>query len=303
MQVLTTDRLELVPLDPDWDAESLHAMHGDADFSLYGPSEPTADVAATRRRLMEELKENGGWTWVLRLRPAVEAVGTIGLFSDQGRSIRGLNWGISRDHWGRGLMGEAAPVVVDHLLAQPGIDGLEAWIDTRNTRSLGVARRARLDERARLARVYADHTAQQVVMARAAEPVDGDVLTVRSQLPVRDVARTCQLLISVLGLSQLFVYGDPPAFARLGVGPWSGSPGLDISGAPEGDVTAAMVSVDISVPTDVVHQRAMAAGLRILSPPADQPWQTREFAFCLPEGHQVRVIGPMGGRSVHTVKG
>ncbi|MBO0813376.1 MAG: GNAT family N-acetyltransferase [Microlunatus sp.] len=290
MQTLMTGRLELVPLDPDRDAESLHAMYGVPEFYLYGPSEPTSDVAATRRRLAAEVTRSGGWTWVLRLRSRAEALGTIGLFSDQGGPIRGLSWGLRPDSWGQGLMGEAAPVVVDHLLAQPGIDGVEAWIDTRNSRSLGVARRARLDERARLARVYADHTAQQVVMARAAEPVDSDVVAIRPSLPVRDVGQTCKRLTSVLGLSPGFLYGDPPTFARLGVGPWSGSPGIALSA--EDEITAAAVSVDIGVPTEVIYHRAVAVGMKIISRPADQPWHTREFVFCLPEGHQIRVIGP-----------
>lgn len=293
MQTLKTDRLDLVPLDPDRDAEDLHEMYGDPEFYRYGPGEPTTDVAATRAQLVDELAGCGGWIWVLRLRPGTEALGTIGLFYDQGTSIRGIGWGISRQFWGRGLMGEAAPVVVDHLLAQPGIDGVEAWIDTRNARSLGVARRARLDERARLARVYADHTAQQVVMGRAAEPVDGEVLAVRPSLPVRDVTKTCELLTRVLGMNLGFDYGDPPTFARLRLARWSGSPGLEIALAADGEVAAATVSVTLGVPTDLIYQRVVAAGLKALSPPEDCPWHTREFVFCLPEGHQIRVIGPV----------
>lgn len=293
MQLLTTDRLDVVPLDPDRDAESLHAMYADPEHYPYGPGEPTADVAETRARLVAGLQGNGGWTWVLRLRPDTAALGTIGLFFDQGTSIRGLSWGIRRAYWGRGLMGEAAPVVVDHLLAQPGIDGVEAWIDTENTRSIGVARRARLDERARLARVYPDHTGQQVVMARAAEPRDPAVLAVRPSLPVRDVSASCRDLIDVLGLSLGFESGDPPTFARLGIGPWSGSPGIDLRVAGEDDLAAVTVAVDLGVATEAIHQRALAAGMTVLSAPTDQPWGTREFVFCLPEGHRIRAIGPM----------
>lgn len=292
MQTLTTARLDLVPLDPDRDAESLHAMHGDPEVSPYGPAEITADVAATRRRLVDELRSNGGWTWALRLRPDPEAIGTIGLFSDQGTSIRGVSWSLSRQYWGRGLMGEAAPIIVDHLLAQPGIDAVEAWIDTRNTRSIGVARRAQLDERARLNRVYADHGAQQVVMARAAEPHDPEVLAVRPRVPVRDVPRTCRQLIEILGLTLSVEVGDPPVLARLALDRWSGSPGLDVTEAGSGDIAATSITVDVGIPTDVVHERAVASGLRILSPPVDRPWHTREFEFCLPEGHQIRVAGP-----------
>lgn len=62
VQTLTTDRLDLVPLDPDRDAESLHAMYADPEFYPFGPREPTADVAATRTRLAEEMTGSGGWT-------------------------------------------------------------------------------------------------------------------------------------------------------------------------------------------------------------------------------------------------
>jgi len=292
METLRTDRLDLVPLDPERDAESLHAMYGDPRFYFYGPPETTADVSATRARLVDELTRSGGWMWSLRLRPNAEAIGTIGLFADEGTPIRGLSWGIAPRYWGRGLTGEAARTVVDHLLAQPGIDGVEAWIDTRNVRSLGVARRARLDERARLPRVYDDHTAQQVVMARAAEPRDSAILAVRPCLPVRDVTATGKLLIEILGATLLFDYGDPPTFARLGTGPWSGAAGIDLRQVGEDDIAAAMVAFDIGVPTDEVHQRAVAAGLTIMSAPEDQPWYRREFVFQLPEGHQLRVIGP-----------
>src|SRR5262245_48190855 len=107
MQTLTTVRLDLVPLDSDRDAESLHAMFDDPEMLRYSRGTLHSDVAATRTQLAEELAGNGGWTWAIRLRPATAAIGTIGLFYDQGTSIRGLDWRLRRDHWGRGIMSEA----------------------------------------------------------------------------------------------------------------------------------------------------------------------------------------------------
>lgn len=294
IQTLHTGRLDLVQLNPDRDAELLHLMLSDPEVDRYAGAAPTRDVAASHARLTAELQGNGGWTWVIRVRPSVDAIGTIGLFYDQGTSIRGLNWSLRRDHWGRGIMSEAAPVVVDHLLAQPGIDGVEAWIDTRNTRSLGVARRARLDERGRLPRVYDDHVAQQVVMARAAEPHDPEVLTVRPILEVRDLPETVELLTALLGLCRLFVYGEPPTFARLGVAPWAGSPGLDLRAAGAAAVRAATVMVEVGIPVDEVYQRATASGVSVDGPPVDQPWGRREVWFSLADGHRIGVSGPTG---------
>ncbi|MGW5363533.1 GNAT family N-acetyltransferase [Actinopolymorpha pittospori] len=293
MRPLRTARLDLVPLDPDRDAESLHAMLADpATYEFDVDEGPTRDVAETRERLHQVLTGNGGWTWALRLRPYDAAIGTIGLFFDQGTPIRGLSWSMRPDHWGRGLMGEAAPVVVDHLLAQPGIDGVEAWIDSRNTRSLGVARRARLDEAGRLPRGYADHTAQNVVMVRAAVPRDPDVLGVRAVLPVREVPATAALLVEILGLHQVFTLGEPPRFVQLALTRWSGAPGLEVVRA-DGTLSPTRISVEVGSPADHAHARAVRAGLRVVTPLTDQPWYRRDFTFELPDGHQVSVAGPL----------
>lgn len=289
---LTTARLELVPLDPDRDAESLHAMLGDPGMDPYGWSAPSRDVAETRERLRAELAANGGWTWAVRLRPDPVSLGTIGIFSDQGRPIRGLGWHLRRSHWGRGIMGEAAPAVVEHLLAQPGITGVEAWIDTRNLRSIGVARRAGLQEASRMARVYADHVAQQVVMVRAAEPRDSDVVAVFADLPVRDVRASAQQLVSVLGLHLAFLYPDPPTMARLTITPWAGSHGLNLV-QTDGAIGPVSVVIDLGIAPDLVHERALAAGLDVDGPPQDQPWYRRTFTILLPEGQRLRIQGPV----------
>lgn len=295
---LRTGRLDLEPLDPDRDAESLHAMLGDPEFDPYGSSEPTRDVAETRERLAKDLTENGGWTWAVRLRPDRHAIGTIGLFSDQGTSIRGLTWYLCRTYWGRGIMSEAAPVVVDHLLAQPGITGVEAWIDSRNSRSLGVARSARLQERSRMARVYDDHTAQQIVLARAPVPTDIDVVAVRVNLDVHDVRATARLLTEALGLSLAFEYPDPPRIARLAVAQWAGSPGIDLMRAT-GEIVPTSATIDLGVSTDRVYERVLATGLEVDAPPEDQPWFRRTFTVLLPEGHRLRVHGPLRPEREH----
>lgn len=291
MQTLTTARLDLVPLDFDRDAQSLHAMFDDPEMLRYSHGTLHSDVAATRAQLAEEFAGNGGWTWAIRLRPATAAIGTIGLFYDQGTSIRGLDWRLRRDHWGRGIMSEAARAAIEHLLAQPGIDGVEAWIDSQNVRSLGVARHAGLGERARLTRVYEDRVAQSVVMARSAVPRDPDTLVLLPSLRVRDVANSIAVLTSILGLYELFRVGEPPNYARLGVARWSGSPSLQLSRA-DGDIASIDVAVDIGISTDVVYERAVSAGVTILEPVTETPWGRTVFAFVLPEGHCVRVSGP-----------
>jgi RimJ/RimL family protein N-acetyltransferase/catechol 2,3-dioxygenase-like lactoylglutathione lyase family enzyme len=293
MQTLTTERLSLVPLDLDRHAVHLHAMLSDPRMYEYSDGAPTSDAEASRARLADELAGNGGRTWTIVLPQAGTPIGTIGVFYDQGTSIRGLDWKLHPDHWGRGVMSEAARVVVRHLLDEPDIDGVEAWIDSQNIRSLGVARRAGLDERARLPRVYPDRQAQQIVMARAAIPRDPEVLSVRPTLAVRDVRATTDLLTAVLGFCARFVDGDDqPGRAWLGVAPWSGSPGIDVTRTGEA-IAPADLTIEIGIPTDEAFERATAAGVELLGRPVDQPWYRREFVLRLPEGHRVRISGPL----------
>jgi RimJ/RimL family protein N-acetyltransferase len=288
MQTLRTERLELVVLDPARDAADLHLMLGDPGVHLYSPQDARPDVASTRAQLEEEFAGNGGMTWAIRLAGSTEALGTVGVFYDQGTTIRGVGWSLRRSHWGRGIMGEAAPAAIAYLLTLPKVDGVEAWIDTRNARSIGVARRAGLAEAGRMPRVYADHVAQQVVMARAAEPRDPIVVGIRPQLPVRDVPKAIGLLGDVLGMRVQYADGDPPTYAMLGMTPWTAGGGLDLR---QGDDAPAYVVVDIGDPTDDCYQRAVEAGMTVVATPEDMPWNRREFTLLL-DDNRLRVSGP-----------
>jgi lactoylglutathione lyase len=47
---------------------------------------------------------------------------------------------------------------------------------------------------------------------------------------------------------------------------------------------------------DAAVPRLIAAGARLLVPPADQPWGERLASFADPEGYVVHVVQPIGGR-------
>ena len=234
--------------------------------------------------------KNGGMTWTLALRDEATALGTIGIFADQGTTIRGLGWSLRRSHWGQGLMSEAALAIVPFLLAQPGVDGLEAWADSRNVGSLRVAAHAGLTERARLPRSYDDHVAQTVVMAIAADPVDPSVFTVTTALNVHDVERTAQLLCGLLGMHVAWMHGDPVRIGAIAVARWSGSAGIQLQ-RRAGPIRPTEVTFEVGVWVDDIHARVQAAGLNVIEAPGDRPWGRRDFTFALPEGHRISVSG------------
>lgn len=287
--MLKTARLDLVAFDLERDLGALHAMFSDPAWARGGYMAATGSVEQSRERLTQEFGDNGGWTWVLRVRPDEDAAGLIGVFSDQGSSIRGISWYLRRERWGAGLMTEAARVVVDHLLRQPSITGIEAWIDSRNLRSIAVARHAGLDLVGRLPRTHYGEIAQSVVMARAAEPTDPVTFGVAPVLFVNDVPGTARLLCELLGVQVRFEFDD---FVQLGFTEWNGQSGLEIRRA-SGGVSPATVTVDVGVLVDPIHDAARAAGLVDSTPPEDTPWYRRIFTLVLPEGHRLTVSGPV----------
>ena len=187
-------------------------------------------------------------------------------------------------------MSEAASTIVPFLLEQPGVDGLEAWADSRNIGSLKVAARAGLTERARLPRSYDDGVAQTVVMAVAAEPVDPTVFTITAALEVHDVEGTAQLLCGLLGMHIAWMHGEPAEIGEVTITPWSGSAGIHLR-RRDGDVRATEVTFEVGVWVEDIHARVQAAGLDVIEPPGDRPWGRRDFTFALPEGHRIGVSG------------
>lgn len=291
VEPLRTDRLDLTPLDPAADARSLHLMLGDPEVHRYDTdARASVSVVETESRLRLQVMTNGGASWAIRRRSGA-AIGTIGVYADQGTTIRGVGWSLASSYWRQGITSEAARVVVPFLLRQAGVDGLEAWMDSRNLASVAVARRAGMSERGRLPRVYRDHVAQTVVMARAAVPTDPDVLGVAPTLVVADVSGTVRLLQAVLGLHVGWEVADPPTLVFLSVEPWSGSPGLRVA-LGTGPVHPVELVVELGISVDVVRLRVETVGLRIAAEPADEPWGRREMTFELPDGHVIRASGP-----------
>jgi RimJ/RimL family protein N-acetyltransferase len=288
---LSTERLLLTPLEPDADAPALHAMLSDpAVHEFDTDARPSASIAETEHRLRLQVLANGGTSWAISPRGG-SPVGTIGIFADQGTSIRGVGWSLIRSQWGKGIMREAARAAIPFLLEQDGVDGLEAWVDSRNAASLGVARAAGMTERARLPRVYDDHIAQTVVMARAADDSDPEVFNAVATLEVENLPETVCLLQKVLRLHVAWAVPDPPVLAFLAVEPWSGSAGFRVVETAD-PIAATSLSFDVGVAVDAVRDRAAAAGLDVTEEPANQPWFRRELTFRLPEGHRITVSGP-----------
>jgi RimJ/RimL family protein N-acetyltransferase len=219
---LTTARLSLAPLDPDRDAEALHAAYGDPQVMRWWNTPIRAEIADTRRDLVNSLAGEGAHFWVIR--ETEQPVGLVGLLGDV--AVPGLSWMLCRQAWGRGLMTEAAAAVLDYAFGSLSLARVEAWVESTNVRSLSTARRLGLTEHGRLAQRYPhrDEPHESIVLGRSREPKAAAVLSVEVTLPVLDVARDLDVLRSALGARTLYDVGDPPTMVGVVFGPWSVGP-------------------------------------------------------------------------------
>jgi RimJ/RimL family protein N-acetyltransferase len=286
---LTTARLSLTPLDPDRDAEALHAAYSDPEVMRWWNVPLCVDVAETREHLASRLRGEGAHAWTVR--EAMKPVGVVGLLGDV--AVPGLSWMLCRQAWGRGLMAEAATAVVDYALGPLGLARVEAWVEATNLRSLSTARRLGLTEYGRLAQRYPhrERPHEAIVLGRSREPEHSAVLSVEVTLPVQDVAFELELLQSVLGARTLYEVGDPPAMVGVVFGPWSVGPSLRLVTASS-SVAPVTVSVDVGTEFDASYGRATATGADVAAAPVEQPWGIREFVLTLSDGHQLVVTGP-----------
>jgi RimJ/RimL family protein N-acetyltransferase len=286
---LTTARLLLTPLDPDRDAEALHAAYSDPDVMRWWNTPLRLDVADTHRDLANSLDGEGAHFWVVR--ETGQPVGMVGLLGDV--AVPGLSWMLCRHAWGRGLMTEAAAAVIDHAFGSLGHARVEAWVDATNLRSLSTARRIGLTEYGRLAQRYPHrtHPHESIVLGRSRDPERTPVLGVELTLPVLDVAAEVDLLRAALGARTLYEVGDPPSMVGVIFGPWSVGPCLRLVTASR-EIAPVTVNVDAGTEFDATHDRAMTVGADISEPPVEQPWGVREFVLRLSDGHRLVVTGP-----------
>lgn len=286
---LTTARLSLTPLDPDRDAQALHAAYSDPVVMRWWNTPLRADVADTRRDLASGLDGEGAHAWTVR--ETDEPIGMVGLLGDV--AVPGLSWMLCRHVWGRGLMTEAATAVVEYAFASLGLARVEAWIEATNARSLSTARRIGLTEYGRLAQRYPhrEQPHESIVLGRSREPEAAAVLAVEVTLPVLDVSVVLDVLRSVLGARPLYEVGEPPAMVGVVFGPWSVGPCLRLVAAPT-PIAPVTMNVDVGIEFDSSYRRALAAAADVVAPPVEQPWGIREFVIRLADGHQLVVTGP-----------
>jgi ribosomal-protein-alanine N-acetyltransferase len=127
------------------DVPGLFALHADAEAARLFPRRPATSMEQieamfARLRAKNERRESLGFAMTMRGDDTF--IGVVGFARfDEENSRAELAWELSRAHWGRGLMAEAAARVVSHGFEALRLHRLEAHVDPRNERSIRLAER------------------------------------------------------------------------------------------------------------------------------------------------------------------
>ncbi|MCA9659597.1 MAG: GNAT family N-acetyltransferase [Myxococcales bacterium] len=165
------------------DVDGLFTLFGDPKVTEYWswPAYTARDQAA---RLLESIhahfREGSLYQWGVVLRGEDRVIGTCTLASIDRTHLRAeVGFALASARWGRGLMGEALAVLIDHAFGPLGLRRLEADVDPRNHRSLallerhGFRREGYLRERWRVGGEVQDSALLGLLARERPRPSDG----------------------------------------------------------------------------------------------------------------------------------
>jgi len=149
-QSLLTLRLTLAPLGPEH-ATALFEAFADAEVWRFIPSEPPVSPASLAARFARTVggpaaADERWWNWAVALRAADNVpFGSVELSLARGGRHATLAYMFGRRAWGYGYACEACGAALDYLREAAPVATVDALIDTRNARSIALARRLRFE--------------------------------------------------------------------------------------------------------------------------------------------------------------
>jgi RimJ/RimL family protein N-acetyltransferase len=129
----------------DADVPALFEIFGDAEAMRYWSRPAMADIAEAEALLRDILRHDEAGTlfqWGIARREDDLVIGTCTLYRIELEHRRAeLGYIVRRDHWGRGLAGEALTALLNHAFDTMRLHRLEADIDPRNAASVRLVER------------------------------------------------------------------------------------------------------------------------------------------------------------------
>ncbi len=134
---LRTDRLLLRPI-ADADAENVFRGLSHPDVTRYYAIsfETPAAARAQMEWFAQLVREGAGRWWAICSPDDTVFMGAVGLYGIVKQHRRGeLGFWLLPEHWGKGIMGEALPTVLEHGFSSLVLHRIEAEVETENEAS------------------------------------------------------------------------------------------------------------------------------------------------------------------------
>lgn len=268
------------------DYPAIHAIYSDEETMRFLPYPPHTTLQQTADRMQEDAAREGAHLWSIQEKISGDRIGLVTFLGET--RFPGMGYVIRRDRWGQGLTAEACEPVIDYGFSQLGYDRIELWIDERNTRSQGLARKLGFTPKGRIHQKYAHRKAPHfmLIFGRLAADSGGAPETrffrADPVLAVPDILRTTAFYREVLGFHVDFLYGDPPNHAGVSRGEWSGNTvriQFSLASRVANSSPAAYLQLFVDEHLDALYAHYRDQGVEVLAEPEDKPWGLREFAI------------------------
>jgi ribosomal-protein-alanine N-acetyltransferase len=136
---LVTAKLSFRQLAPG-DANELFKLRSNETVNRFltrNPSKTIEEVGAFINKINRSIRNNESIYWAITLKNDDKLIGTICLWNIQPENYRTeIGYELHPDFWGKGIMKEAIPKVIEYSFEIIKLHSIEANLDPRNSRSV-----------------------------------------------------------------------------------------------------------------------------------------------------------------------
>ena len=141
---LTTRRIQLRSLSHD-DAQALFDLRTNEQYMQYLDKEKPTNIEEIIKMIEQvtvDFQQNNAISWAMCYLGQQQLVGTVSFHRiDKAHHRAEIGYGIHPDHFGKGLMQEVMPVVIDYGFNQLNLHSIEANVNPHNKPSIKLLER------------------------------------------------------------------------------------------------------------------------------------------------------------------
>ena len=136
---LVTEKLSFRQLLPG-DAKELFQLRSDEKVNRFltrNPSRTIEEAGAFINKINRAIKNNESIYWGITLKTDNKLIGTICLWNIQPENYRAeIGYELNPDYWGKGIMKEAIPKIIEYAFETMKLHSIEADVDPGNSQSV-----------------------------------------------------------------------------------------------------------------------------------------------------------------------